>query len=583
MKTPGSRGTRSLISCWIAVLLALAPGLLLAESGRELLEGSTGGCRREGPYPRLRKGELLWIKVSLRSQKVDIMEGQRSIYTMLASSGLDDPADDRTPEGTFSIQRERGLSFYSAKSERGPATGFPGRTTGSTSFTPSRSTGKGTSSRTRRGSSGPRPRTADPARPARRQVDLREHPIWREGRHRAVGPAGPNRVALARACNLHRLRNFTCERMLHIPRISMLIAICGPFAPQAAQQSSPLPVRIPSLEEVPPPASASLSSIEGQSGDLPGGAGFAIYRWDRFPSVIVMDMADFRRTGPDVLAPGILSREAGYRGRLLSDAGLAGKHGWNAHDYGPRGLACLLQRGRGGALSPRRRGTLASRYRLARRHRRSGRGCPSSPARAPSCPSADPPPATSGSSSSPTSPIMGSISAPGSTGSSATAAGSRLPRPSEGFITRLLAALGYDPDDRDLVVERVPSLPPTAAEIGGDGVSSSGWARCRRRGWSPDRRRGPAGPHDGRGGPGRFPQGALRRRGAAAPTRELRGGRLMRRAARAPLADPRRPRSRARANAHPHVFISSRIELDFDGSSSLGYPSTGPSTSSSRR
>jgi lipoprotein-anchoring transpeptidase ErfK/SrfK len=115
MKTPGSRKIRGLASCCIAILLAVSPGLLFADSG-------TGGAGvvdwrlpSGGPYPRLRKGELLWIKVSLRSQKVDIMEGQRSIYTMLASSGLDAPADDRTPEGTFSIQRERGLSFYSAK------------------------------------------------------------------------------------------------------------------------------------------------------------------------------------------------------------------------------------------------------------------------------------------------------------------------------------------------------------------------------------------------------------------------------------------------------------------------------------
>jgi lipoprotein-anchoring transpeptidase ErfK/SrfK len=68
-----------------------------------------------GPYPKLSRDERPWIKVSLEGQKVDIMSGSRSLYTMIASTGLDLPADDRTPQGVFFIQRERGLSFYSAK------------------------------------------------------------------------------------------------------------------------------------------------------------------------------------------------------------------------------------------------------------------------------------------------------------------------------------------------------------------------------------------------------------------------------------------------------------------------------------
>ncbi len=68
-----------------------------------------------GPYPRLEAGAKLWIKVSLERQRVDIMDGGVSIYTMVASTGLDSPADDRTPEGIFYVQPERGLSFYSAK------------------------------------------------------------------------------------------------------------------------------------------------------------------------------------------------------------------------------------------------------------------------------------------------------------------------------------------------------------------------------------------------------------------------------------------------------------------------------------
>ena len=72
-----------------------------------------------GPYPMLEAGARLWIKVSLERQRVYIVEGQKTLYTMIASTGLDSPADDRTPEGTFFIQRERGLSFYSPKESEG--------------------------------------------------------------------------------------------------------------------------------------------------------------------------------------------------------------------------------------------------------------------------------------------------------------------------------------------------------------------------------------------------------------------------------------------------------------------------------
>jgi len=72
-----------------------------------------------GPYPRLEADARLWIKVSLERQRVDIMEGGVCIYTMVASTGLDSPADDRTPEGIFYVQPERGLSFYSTKLSEG--------------------------------------------------------------------------------------------------------------------------------------------------------------------------------------------------------------------------------------------------------------------------------------------------------------------------------------------------------------------------------------------------------------------------------------------------------------------------------
>jgi hypothetical protein len=129
--------------------------------------------------------------------------------------------------------------------------------------------------------------------------------------------------------------------MRHTPRLSICFALVAFSLPTLAAQA-PSPVRLPKLEELPAPISASLSNIEGQSGDMPEGAAFAIYRWDRFPAVIVLDMADFAEQDRMFSRLAFYLEKPGYRGRLLPDAQLAGKHGWNAHDYGPEGLASFF-------------------------------------------------------------------------------------------------------------------------------------------------------------------------------------------------------------------------------------------------
>jgi hypothetical protein len=129
--------------------------------------------------------------------------------------------------------------------------------------------------------------------------------------------------------------------MRHIPRLSIYFALVAASLPTIVAQPS-TPVLLPALEDVPAPPSASLPAIESQSGDIPGNAAFAIYRWDRFPSVLVFDMADFAEQDRMFSRLAFYLEKPGYRGRLLSDVQLAGKHGWNAHDYGPDGLAAFF-------------------------------------------------------------------------------------------------------------------------------------------------------------------------------------------------------------------------------------------------
>jgi hypothetical protein len=129
--------------------------------------------------------------------------------------------------------------------------------------------------------------------------------------------------------------------MRYILRVSIYCAFIAISFPTITAQPIRL-FRLPSLEEVPAPISASLQNIESESGELSEGVAFVLYRWDRFPRVFVLDMADFAAQDRMFSRLSFYLEKRGYRGRLLSDAQLAGKHGWNAHDYGPDGLASFF-------------------------------------------------------------------------------------------------------------------------------------------------------------------------------------------------------------------------------------------------
>jgi lipoprotein-anchoring transpeptidase ErfK/SrfK len=73
----------------------------------------------DGPYPQLHKGMDLWIDVNLSQQRIYIKDGQKTIYTMLTSSGLDNIPDNTTPRGTFYTQKEKGQFFYTPNYEEG--------------------------------------------------------------------------------------------------------------------------------------------------------------------------------------------------------------------------------------------------------------------------------------------------------------------------------------------------------------------------------------------------------------------------------------------------------------------------------
>ncbi|KRN96867.1 hypothetical protein IV55_GL000737 [Furfurilactobacillus siliginis] len=66
-------------------------------------------------YPNLTTHPHAYLAVSLKQQRVNVIDGNKKLYTMVVSSGK----DNTTPKGTFAIQSERGANFYNAKLQEG--------------------------------------------------------------------------------------------------------------------------------------------------------------------------------------------------------------------------------------------------------------------------------------------------------------------------------------------------------------------------------------------------------------------------------------------------------------------------------
>ena len=365
------------------------------------------------------------------------------------------------------------------------------------------------------------------------------------------------------ACNLPLLRIlYQRTNAAYFPAFD-IFCVCGISLPTLAAQipgfgPTPQPRRLPAPESV----SCSTSKANRATSREPS---FALFRWDRFPSVLVLDMADFAEQDRMFSRLAFYLEKPGYRGRLLSDAQLAGKHGWNAHDYGPEGLASFFDAAeaarfpldgeelllRGLAL---REGIIAMEGEVFR----PGSGAVLSISR----------------SSSKYERIFllahesyhGIFFCSEEYRELCGRLWKAAPLSARLFMTRLLAALDYDPSSPCSRRERVPGLPSPTAEIRGLCLFRTGGQARRERVGGPDGGRGLALPPQGRGRPGGFPEGTLFGQGRGSH-RESRGGRLMRLAARASMALLLALLSALDLHAHPHVFISSLVAVDFEGPS----------------
>lgn len=64
------------------------------------------------PYPNVSQHQNFWIHVKIGQNRVYLMDGNNTLYTMYCSAGVYRNGVSATPTGTYYVQAERGNSFY---------------------------------------------------------------------------------------------------------------------------------------------------------------------------------------------------------------------------------------------------------------------------------------------------------------------------------------------------------------------------------------------------------------------------------------------------------------------------------------
>ena len=66
---------------------------------------------------------------------------------------------------------------------------------------------------------------------------------------------------------------------------------------------------------------------------------YEIFEWDRYPGILFFDTRNYDVQDKFFRRMAYFVEKAGYKGRLVSDQELEGKHGYNAHDYSAESMA----------------------------------------------------------------------------------------------------------------------------------------------------------------------------------------------------------------------------------------------------
>ncbi|AHC15620.1 hypothetical protein L21SP2_2259 [Salinispira pacifica] len=105
--------------------------------------------------------------------------------------------------------------------------------------------------------------------------------------------------------------------------------------------------RSPTVESpgpLPPPLPMDLGMIMNYSRGLWRNPEMELYSWNLFPQVLIIDFRDYELQARYLKRLAYFVEKEGFRGELLTNAQLAGRHGWNAHNYHPRDLSRFYNR-----------------------------------------------------------------------------------------------------------------------------------------------------------------------------------------------------------------------------------------------
>ncbi len=76
------------------------------------------------------------------------------------------------------------------------------------------------------------------------------------------------------------------------------------------------------------------------------GNDYEFFEWDRFPGVFLFDISTYSVQDDFFRRIAYFVEKSGFKGRLLSDSELEGRHGYNAHDYKADDLARFFEKAR---------------------------------------------------------------------------------------------------------------------------------------------------------------------------------------------------------------------------------------------
>ncbi|GHV75522.1 hypothetical protein AGMMS49942_03430 [Spirochaetia bacterium] len=131
------------------------------------------------------------------------------------------------------------------------------------------------------------------------------------------------------------------------------------FIPSGALPEDPYPLRIsgpafaslnlgiaPERPFPVEPVIADPGLILGYSRDAWRDRRFELFIWERFPSILILDTADYAVQDRLLKRLAFFTEKQGFRGRLAPDAEIEALHGWNAHDYRAEDLAKFFETAR---------------------------------------------------------------------------------------------------------------------------------------------------------------------------------------------------------------------------------------------